>query len=194
MNPLGRFTLAGAMLLSSAATAGAQERPTYWWLPTTLGYGAAGAAIGYSAVFIPQWLGVFSGSTTRYDARTFQRWAWGTAAVAGAAGFVIGRTTDIAIGDGRPLSAWQRRSAQFGTVFTGAAAGMYVSYRVTEARCTTCWQNPWRAAGLIALGPGTGGLIGYAVHHRAQRTLTQGASLTVAPAPDALSISLRIPR
>ena len=180
------------LVLGLASAADAQERATYWWLPTSLGYGAAGAAIGYSAVFVPEWFGLFSGSTKRYDARTFQRWSWGTAAVAGVAGFVIGRSTDVAIRDGRRPNRWQRRSAQFGTVFTGAAAGMYVSYRVTAARCTTCWQNPWRAAGLIALGPGTGGLIGYAVHHRAQRTLFEGASAQLLPGLEDVSLVVRL--
>ena len=127
MNVPLRVALCATLL---AAPASAQRRPnTFWWVPSTLGYGAMGA-MGVGAVEQIVDAARFYRSGDVLSRRSARNAAWTGFAIGSVFGFAHGVIVDGRIHRGDEVTPRQRRSMSLATIMTGVAAGSLVSYSV----------------------------------------------------------------
>jgi hypothetical protein len=112
-------SLVGVAVLLALVTADTSEAKTIWRVPTTIGYGGLGTAVGLLAVH-----------GTGYDLDAF-----GTVALATGAGAILGITTGYMIGQGADdrlargdTLSWRHRNAvRLGAILSMATLGAAVS-------------------------------------------------------------------
>ena len=184
----------GLIALLATGNAHAQERATWWTVPSTLGYAAIGGSVGYALTWVQYQNDaiVHAPNGLPYPARRIQKMTWGGAAVGGLIGMGLGLQLDRDIAAGRPVSANQRRSIEIASIMTGMAAGTYADYLLLS-HVPHGYFNSWGSlplgAAIIVAGPMFGALISKQALKNAGRTLQ---NVRVGVAPDGINLELTL--